>query len=122
MSPRLDLAVYISRKSIEHAVALMHNENLATSVGNRADEVAHEAVVIARVEPDAMLDGDWERDGIAHGCHARRDQPGLGHQACAEAAGLHTLGRAAAVQVDLVIAPALAEARCVGERARIAAA
>ena len=54
--------------------------------------------------------------------HAVGDQRGLGHQAGAEAARLHALGRAAAVEIDLVVAPALAQPRAVRQRLRIAAA
>jgi hypothetical protein len=51
-----------------------------------------------------------------------RHQSRLGHQAGAERAALHALARAAAVQVDLVVAPARAQARACGQVGRIAAA
>jgi hypothetical protein len=69
-----------------------------------------------------VLDRDRNRDRVAHRGDQPRDQRGLGHQARAEAAGAHALGRAAAIEVDLGVAPALAELGGVRERGRIAAA
>ena len=65
-----------------------------------------------------MLDRHRQRHRVAHRPHAVGDQRRLGHQAGAEAAGLHALGRAAAVEVDLVVAPALAQPRAVRELRR----
>ena len=46
------------------------------------------------------------RDRVAHRLDAVGDQRRLGHQAGAERAALHALARAAAVEVDLGVAPA----------------
>ncbi len=100
----------------------MDDEHLAAARGDRADEIADEAVVLVAVDPQPVLDGDGNRDGVAHRPDAIRDQRGLGHQARAEAPHLHALGRAADVEVDLVVAPALAQLRAGRERRRIAAA
>ena len=69
-----------------------------------------------------MLHGDRDRDRIAHRPHAVGHELRLGHQASAERAMLNALTRTTAVQVDLVIAPALAEPRAGSEFGRLAAA
>ena len=64
--------------------------------------------------------------GIATACrialHAFRDQRGLAHETGAEAPALHAIARTTAVEVDLVVAELLADARRLRELARIAAA
>ena len=61
-----------------------------------------------------------------HALAHRRDQVGdklgLCHQAGAEPPRLHAVRRAADIEIDLVIAELGADARGLGERARIAAA
>ncbi len=59
---------------------------------------------------------------VAHRLDAVADEHRLGHQAGAERAALHPLARAAAVEVDLGIAPRLAEPGRRGELGRLAAA
>ncbi len=122
VAQRRDLAVLLRRESLQHGIARVHDEHLAARCGDRTDEVAHERVVLVRVEADAVLHGDRKRHRVAHRLHAVGDQCGLRHQARAEAAGLHALGGTAAVEIDLVVAPALAELRRVREQARVAAA
>ena len=67
------------------------------------------------LDADAVLDGHRDIDRVAHGPHAVRHQRRLGHQAGAERAALHPLAGAAAVEVDLVIAPLLAQLRGKGQ-------
>ena len=100
----------------------MHDEDLAARVGQRADEIAHEVVALATVDADAVLDRHRQIDRIAHRLDAVGHQCRLGHQAGAERALLHPLARAAAVEVDLVVAPALRQLRAGGQIGRIAAA
>ena len=100
----------------------MHDEGIAAGVGDGADEIAHEAVILDLVDADAVLDGDVDRHRVAHRLDAVGHQLRLGHQAGAERALLHPLGRAAAVQVDLVVAVLLAQLRAGGQVGRIAAA
>ena len=100
----------------------MHDEHVATGARDGSDKVAHETVVVAAIEADPVLDRHRQRYRVAHRLHAFRHERRLGHQARAEASGLHALGRTAAVQVDLVVAPALAELRRVRELVWIAAA
>ena len=91
-------------------------------VGDGADEVAHEGVALDAVDADPVLDGDRDRDRVAHRADAVGDERRLGHQAGAERAALDALARAAAVEVDLGVAPALAEPRARREVGRLAAA
>ena len=122
VAQRRNFAVFLRRKSLQHGVARMDDEDLAAGGRDGADEVADEAVIFAVVEPDPVLDRHRNRNRIAHGLDAVRDERGLRHQAGAEAARLHAFGRAAAVEVDLVVAPALAQLRAGGELRGIAAA
>ena len=115
-------AVLLRREPLQHRVARVHDEHLAAGFRHRTDEVAHEAVVLVGVEADAMLHGHGQRHRIAHRAHAVRHQRRLRHEAGAEAPRLDTLRWTAAVQVDLVVAPSLAELRGMREHRRIAAA
>ena len=58
---------------------------------------------------DAVLYSDRNVAGVAHGCHAVAHELGFGHQAGAKATILYSIRRAAAVQVDLIIAPLFTE-------------
>ena len=58
-------------------------------------------------------------DGLAHGGEAVGHQVRLAHQAGAERAGLHALGRAADIEVDLAIAVGRADARGLGQLLRL---
>ena len=100
----------------------MDDEHVAARRGDGADEVADECVRLVVIESDPVLDGHRHRHGVAHRLDAIGDDRRLRHQARAEAAGLHALGRAAAIEIDLVVAPALAQLRARGELAGIAAA
>ena len=123
VAQRRHFAVLLRREPLQHRVARMDDEERRSPrCRNRADEIADEAVVLVAIEPDAVLDGDRNRHGVAHRPHAIGDERRLGHQARAEAAGLHALGRAADVEVDLVVTPALAQLRALRQRRRIAAA
>ena len=61
-------------------------------------------------------------DRRLHRRDAVGDEVGRLHQAGAERARLHAVGRAADIEVDLVIAEALADARRLGELCRVRAA
>ena len=74
------------------------------------------------VDADAAFDGDGNFDRRRHRRDAFGDQRRLAHQAGAEAAVLHAVGRAAAIEVDLVVAEIGADARRLGEPLRLGAA
>jgi hypothetical protein len=72
--------------------------------------------------PDAVLDGDGQRDRVTHRPDTGGHRARLGHQAGAERAALHALARAAAIEVDLVVAPLLGEPGRARQVVRLAAA
>ena len=116
------LAILLGRQPLQDRIARMDDEHIAAGGSDGADEVADEGVGVIVIESDSVLDGHRHRYGVAHRLDAIGDDSRLRHQARAEAAGLHALGRAAAVEIDLVVTPALAELRARGELAWIAAA
>ena len=59
---------------------------------------------------------------FAHRCDQVGDQFGLGHQAGAEPPSLHAIGRAADIEIDLVVTELGADARGLGKCGGIAAA
>jgi hypothetical protein len=67
------------------------------------------------VDADAALDGDRNVDRRDHRGDAFRDQRGLAHEARPEATALHRVGRAPAVEIDLVVAEAGADPCSLGE-------
>jgi hypothetical protein len=67
-----------------------------------------------RIDADATFDGDRDLHGLAHRGHAFCDERWLTHQARAEATALHAIARAAAIQIDLVIAELCSRARGAG--------
>ena len=122
VAQRRNLPVLLRTQPREPGVSGVHDERPRASLGDGTDEIAHETVVLDPVDADPVLDGYRNRHGVAHRAHAVAHERGLGHQAGAEGAALHALARAAAVQVDLVVAPALAQARAVRQVAGLAAA
>ena len=63
------------------------------------------------VDADAALDRDRNVDRRGHRHNAFGDQLGFAHEAGAETAALHPVGRAAAIEIDLVVAEFGADAR-----------
>ena len=103
-----NLAVLLRAQALKPGVSCVDDEDLAAAPqGHRTDEIPHEVVALFAVDPDAMLDGDGQIHRIAHGGHTVGHQIGLGHETSSERAALHTLTGATAVQIHLVVAPAL---------------
>ena len=100
----------------------MHDKGAATCPRNRADKIADKFVTIHRIDADPMLDRHVDGDRIAHRLDAIGNQLRLSHQAGAECALLYPLGRAAAIQVNLVVSPLLAQSGALGQVCRFAAA
>src|SRR5262249_26309395 len=63
------------------------------------------------VDADAALDRDRHAHARPHGRDRAGDEVGLRHQAGAEASLLHPVRRTADIEVDLVVAIALADGR-----------
>jgi len=119
---RRQLAVLLRADAVQPGVPGMDDEHVAAALGNGANEIAHEGVAFDAVDADPVLDGDRDSNGVAHRTHAVGNERRLGHQAGAEGAALDALARAAAVEVDLRVAPALTEAGAGREIAGVAAA
>ena len=100
----------------------MNDEDVATGVGDASDEIADEAILVAVPRPIRCLTVTGTPTASRIARTQCRDQRGLGHQARAEASRLHALRRTAAIEVDLVVAPALAEPSRMGELRGVAAA
>ena len=99
----------------------MDDEHFATCLANRADKITHKRVALGLVNADAVLDCDRHIHHIDHGLHAIGHQLWLGHQAGAKRSTLDPFAGAAAVEVDLVIAPLLAQLGTVRQIRRVAA-
>ncbi len=117
-----DLAVFLWRQALQPRIARMHDDHRCTRLHLRIDKAGKGVVVVVLVhaEPAFHRDRDVHRRG--HRRHAFAHQRRLAHQASAETPGLHAVGRAAAVEVDLVVAPLGGDARGLREQGRIAAA
>ena len=87
----------------------MDDEHLTTRFTHRPDKVAHEFVAFNAVNTDAVLDGHWNVDHVAHGLDAIGHGARLVHEAGAKSPSLDPIGRTATVEVDLVITPLLAQ-------------
>ena len=122
IAKRRDVAIILGRQPFEHGIACMHDKNPATRVVNRTDEIARETVASVVIQAKAVLDRHRNAHGVLHGLDAIGDQAGFCHQARTEGASLDALGRTAAVQVDLVVPPALAELCPIGQIIGVAAA
>src|SRR5664280_1415029 len=123
VAQRRHLPVFLRAQAMQPGIAGMDDEDLATApLADGADEIAHESVVLEAIDADAMFHGHRNGNGVAHRLDAIGDQLGLGHETGAERAALDPLARAAAVEVDLVVAPTLTEPRTRGESRRVAAA
>ena len=84
-----------------------------------AVNVVERGLGILVVDAEPALDGDGNGDRRLHGGDAIADQCRLRHQAGAEPPFLHAIGRAADVEVDLIVTGLRAHARTARERDRI---
>ena len=89
---------------------------------HRRGEGKQRFIRILLVDADTAFHRHRNADGRFHGGNAVGDQRRLRHQAGAETALLHPVGGAADIEIDLVEACVFADARRLGERARVAAA
>ena len=119
---RRHVAVLLRRQALEPGLARVHDERIGAGRDGCVGELVERRLRVLLVDADAALDRDRHRDRGFHRRDAVGDERRLAHQAGAEAAVLHPVGRAADVEVDLVIAEIRADARRSGEVARIGAA
>ena len=119
---RRNFAVLLRRQSFEPSLSRVNDERIDARLLDRAGKNLQRLFRVLLVDADAAFHRDGNRHGGLHGRHGVADQSRLRHEAGAEAAVLHAVGRAAGIQIDLVKAKLRADARARGERARIGAA
>ena len=117
---RWNVAVFLGRQALQPGIAGMHDEEFATRLRDGAHKVPHEVVALATVNADAVFHRHGNVHRVLHGFHAIGHQSGFGHQASAKSTALHPLGGATAVEVDLLIAPLLAQLGGTGQIGRFA--
>ena len=86
----------------------MDDKYFAARRTDRTHKITYKIVAFDLVNSNAVFHGDWDAHSIAHGFDAIGNSLGLVHQACAKGTALHAIARAAAVQIDFVIAILLA--------------
>src|SRR5215470_5745471 len=118
---RRDVAVLARGKPVDPSLARMHDARGDAGPLDCACERHERFFRILLVDADAAHEGDRHRDLRRHGGNAVAHQRGLRHQAGAEATLLHPVGRAADIEVDLVVAEIGGEASAFGELGRLAA-
>ena len=119
---RRDRPVVLRAQALEPGFARMDDERRRARRLHRVGEGKQRLARLLLVDADAAFDGDRNVDRGGHRRDAFGDQRRLAHQAGAEAAALHAVRRAAAVQVDFVIAEIGADAGGLGEPRRVGAA
>ena len=119
---RRHIAVFFRRQPFQPGFACVHDQRVDTGGHDRLRECIQRGFLVLIVDTDAALHRDRNRDGRLHRRHAVPDQRRLGHQAGAEAAVLHAVGRTAGIEIDLVEAKIGADARARRKRPRIGTA
>ena len=119
---RRNIAVFLGRKALQPGLAGMHPQGIDTGRDDGVGQLVERLFRVLVVDADAALDGHRDRNHLAHRRNAFGDQFRLAHQAGAETAGLHPVGRAADIEVHLVIAEILDHAGRLRQLLRIGAA
>ena len=119
---RGNVAVVLRAQALQPGLAGMDDDRRRArrldARGQREQRLAR----LLRVDPDAAFDGHGDGHRARHRPNALADQRRLAHQAGAEAPALHAVRRAAAVQVDLIIAEVGADAGGLRKALRVSAA
>ena len=118
---RRDLAVLLGRKAAEDRNASMYDQRGNACGLHACGERGKEFVTLVLIDPDAALDGHRHIDRLAHPLDTFGDERGIGHQAGAKGAPLHTIARAPDIQVDLGKARGRADPRCLRKLHRVTA-
>ncbi len=100
----------------------MHDQRVGAGLFHRLREFLKRRFGVLIVDADAAFHGDRNIHSSLHRGDAVADQFRLGHQASAEPAILHAIGRAAGIEIDLAKACIGADARTGRERSRIGTA
>ena len=117
-----DVAVLLGRQALQDRLARMDDEGVdpRRRAGVHEGEKAGLRVLVVHADP--ALHRRRNPHGLPDCGHALSHQGRLPHEAGAEAPGLHPVGGAADVQVDLIVAEGLADPRRLRQFRRVAAA
>ena len=113
VAQRRHFSVFFGAQALQPGIASVHDEGVAAGLVQGTHKVTHKVVALGAINANAVLDRDRDAHHVEHGLDAVGHQSRLSHQAGAKRAALHALAGAAAVEVDLVIAPLLTQARAV---------
>ena len=86
----------------------MDDKYFAARRTDRTHKITYKIVAFDLVNSNAVFHGHWNAHSITHSFHAIGNSLRLVHQACAKGTALHAIARAAAIQIDFVIAILLA--------------
>ena len=112
---RRDVAVFLRRQALQPGFSGMHDQRVGAGRDHAARQHVERNFRILVVDADPAFDRDRNCHRALHGRDAIGDQRRLRHQAGAEAAVLHPVGRTADIEIDLVVAEVLADLRGGGE-------
>ena len=100
----------------------MHDDHRRAGLHLAVDEPGERRVIVVLVHAQPAFHRDRDVHRGDHRRHALAHQFRLAHQAGAEAPGLHPVGRAAAIEVDLVVTPVRGDVRGLRQQRRVTAA
>ena len=116
---RRNVPVLFGAQPFEPRLARMDGEGGHAGLDAEVHQGEEAILRVLIVHADAALHRDRHAHGLAHRRHALGHKLGLAHQAGAEAAALHPVGRTADIEVDLVVAEILADPRRLGQLTRV---
>ena len=122
IAQRRYFAIFFRAQAFEPGVARMDDEDFAAGLANGTHKIAHKLITFGFVDADAVLHSHGHAHDVHHGFDAISHKLRLGHQAGTKSTALHALAGATAVEVDLVIAPLLAQFGAMRQVSRLAAA
>ena len=108
---RRHLAIFARRQSLQPGFARVHDQRIGARRLHRRGKGKQRLIRILLVDADPAFHRHRNLDRRFHGGDAIGDQRRLRHQAGAEAALLHPVGRTADIEIDLVVAELFADAR-----------
>ena len=100
----------------------MNNKGFDTRLIKCSDKITDKTIVFDLINTDTVLDRHINIHSIEHRFTAIGHQYGLSHQTGTKGASLHAFTRAAAIEIDFIVAPVLSDFRACRQILRIAAA
>ena len=119
---RRDVAIFFRRQTLQPSLAGMHPQGVGACGPYRVGQSIERHLGILLVDADAALHRHRNPNLLLHRDDACADEIRRAHQAGAKRSGLHAVGRAADIEVDLVVAERLADAGGRGKLGRVRAA